>query len=181
MSLKQNNNELSRLVGAAIAVLIALPIAAWVGSFIGDSYTARATAYILILAWSVLGAGILCFITRNSTKPVTAVSLILWIISVWVWPILLLVYWQKNKTKSGAKNFGSDSERRTRFLLVRLPFYSVCLYLFVHNILLNDRQDIVDKPVKDQPEAKKINIIPKTNGIMAIILPGQDQEGSGSV
>ncbi|WP_370825539.1 hypothetical protein [Parasutterella excrementihominis] len=71
MSLKQNNNELSRLVGAAIAVLIALPIAAWVGSFIGDSYTARATAYILILAWSVLGAGILCFITRNSTKPVT--------------------------------------------------------------------------------------------------------------
>ena len=69
MSLKQNNNELSRLVGAAIAVLIALPIAAWVGSFIGDSYTARATAYILILAWSVLGAGILCFITRNSTKP----------------------------------------------------------------------------------------------------------------
>ena len=60
MSLKQNNNELSRLVGAAIAVLIALPIAAWVGSFIGDSYTARATAYILILAWSVLGAGILC-------------------------------------------------------------------------------------------------------------------------
>ena len=90
MSLKQNNNELSRLVGAAIAVLIALPIA-----FIGDSYTARATAYILILAWSVLGAGILCFITRNSTKPVTAVSLILWIISVWVWPILLLVYWQK--------------------------------------------------------------------------------------
>ena len=95
MSLKQKNNELSRLVGAAIAVLIALPIAAWVGSFIGDSYTARATAYILILAWSVLGAGILCFITRNSTKPVTAVSLILWIISVWVWPILLLVYWQK--------------------------------------------------------------------------------------
>ena len=87
MSLKQNNNELSRLVGAAIAVLIALPIAAWVGSFIGDSYTARATAYILILAWSVLGAGILCFIT--------AVSLILWIISVWVWPILLLVYWKK--------------------------------------------------------------------------------------
>ena len=47
MSLKQNNNELSRLVGAAIAVLIALPIAAWVGSFIGDSYTARATTYIL--------------------------------------------------------------------------------------------------------------------------------------
>ena len=95
MSLKQNNNELSRLVGAAIAVLIALPIAAWVGSFIGDSDTARATAYILILAWSVLGAGILCFITRNSTKPMTLVSLILWIISVWVWPILLLVYWQK--------------------------------------------------------------------------------------
>ena len=111
MSLKQNNNELSRLVGAAIAVLIALPIAAWVGSFICDSYTARATAYILILAWSVLGAGILCFITRNSTKPVTAVSLILWIISVWVWPILLLVYWKKNKTKSGAKKISGPTQR----------------------------------------------------------------------
>ena len=53
------------------------------------------------------------------------------------------------------KKFGSDSERRTRFLLVRLPFYSVCLYLFVHNILLNDRQDIVDKPVKDQTGGKE--------------------------
>lgn len=48
------------------------------------------------------------------------------------------------------KNFGSDSEREgPDFLLVRLPFYSVGLYLFVHNILLNDRQDIVDKPVKN--------------------------------
>ena len=92
MSLKQNNNELSRLVGAAIAVLIALPIAAWVGSFIGDSYTARATAYILILAWSVLGAGILCFITRNSTKPVPVIG-------------------KKNQTKSGAKKISGPTQR----------------------------------------------------------------------
>ena len=62
---------------------------------------------------------------------------------------------KKIKPKVAQKNFGSDSERRTRFLLVRLPFYSVCLYLFVHNILLNDRQDIVDKPVKDQTGGKE--------------------------
>ena len=105
MSLKQNNNELSRLVGAAIAVLIALPIAAWVGSFIGDSYTARATAYILILAWSVLGAGILCFITRNSTKPMTLVILNSLDHQRLGLADPALVYWQKDKTKIKLKKF----------------------------------------------------------------------------
>lgn len=156
MSLKQNNNELSRLVGAAIAVLIALPIAAWVGSFIGDSYTARATAYILILAWSVLGARNTLFHYPKFDQTCDRCllnSLDHQCLGLADSAFGLLA--KKIKPKVAQKNFGSDSERRTRFLLVRLPFYSVCLYLFVHNILLNDRQDIVDKPVKDQTGGKE--------------------------
>ena len=62
---------------------------------------------------------------------------------------------KKIKQKIKQKISGPTQRDGPDFLLVRLPFYSVCLYLFVHNILLNDRQDIVDKPVKDQTGGKE--------------------------
>lgn len=89
MSLKQTNNELANLVGASVAIVLAVPIAAWTGSLFGDTYQARATAYILILAWAILGAVLLWFVTRNSTKPMTVFSIVLWVISIWLWPLLL--------------------------------------------------------------------------------------------
>ena len=116
MSLKQNNNELSRLVGAAIAVLIALPIAAWVGSFIGDSYTARATAYILILAWSVLGAGMFHYPKFDQTNDSCLLNSLDHQRLGLADPAFGLLA-KKIKQKIKQKNFGSDSERWTRFFI----------------------------------------------------------------
>ena len=56
MSLKQNNQIGSNLIGGATAVLLAIPVAAFFGSIFGDTYQARSTVYILILAWVVAGA-----------------------------------------------------------------------------------------------------------------------------
>ena len=96
MSLKQNNQNSIPLLGGAIAVIVALPIAAFIGSF-GSTYESRSLIYILILGWSVVGAIILGLISAkgNKKQAVKTKTLFLWIVSVWVWPLLLLTYLTK--------------------------------------------------------------------------------------
>lgn len=96
MSLKQNNQNSIPLLGGAIAVIVALPVAAFIGSF-GSTYESRSLIYILILGWSVVGAIILGVISSKGNKEqgVKTKTLLLWIVSVWVWPLLLLTYLTK--------------------------------------------------------------------------------------
>lgn len=99
MSLKQNNQIGSNLIGGATAVLLAIPVAAFFGSIFGDTYQARSTAYILILAWVVAGAFAIGYVSKKAPEKTTSRFFFLWVISTWLWPLLLLVYFSKRKQK----------------------------------------------------------------------------------
>lgn len=91
MSLKNNKNEAEKLLGSVLAVLFAVPISAYLGSMFGDTYNARVTVYLCILSWTILGSVVL-FILTSKSKSASAKSILLWIISVWVWPLPLIEY-----------------------------------------------------------------------------------------
>lgn len=99
MSLKQNNQIGSNLIGGAIAVFLAVPIAAFLGSLFGDSYQTRSTVYILILAWVIAGAFTIGFISKKTPEKTSGRFLFLWIISTWLWPALLATYFLLKKSK----------------------------------------------------------------------------------
>jgi putative Ca2+/H+ antiporter (TMEM165/GDT1 family) len=84
------------LAGVALALIASVLVAALAGAFIGDlvgdSYTARATAYGILLLYVVVG-GVVLFVkvARHETRPLTPGRVGLWLASVWTWPLLLLV------------------------------------------------------------------------------------------
>ncbi len=93
MSLPPKNstqNAIAAAVCAAIVVVACVPIAAFFATF-GDSYNQRALIYCVILLWGVAGAVAIFSLTwRNMSKKVTAGLMIKWIVSAFLWPLLLL-------------------------------------------------------------------------------------------
>lgn len=94
MSLPPKNstqNAIAAAVCAAIVVVACVPIAAFFATF-GDSYNQRALIYCVILLWGG-GAGAVAIFSltwRNMSKKVTAGLMIKWIVSAFLWPLLLL-------------------------------------------------------------------------------------------
>lgn len=86
------------LVGATLAVIVSVPVTAYLGSLFGNTYNMRVAIYGGLLLWVILGAVSIVYITRKSSKPLTASSLVLWFISTWLWPIPVLTWYLK---KSG--------------------------------------------------------------------------------
>jgi len=88
-------DPLSRMGGALAALLLAVVLsvilAAWMGSLFGASYRARAFWYFGLLAWVLIGAVLLFRATfaRESGR-FTLARLAKWMISIWLWPLLLL-------------------------------------------------------------------------------------------
>lgn len=91
MSLNRDNKSPASIIGAAIGVLAALPVAMVLASLLGNSYESRAWIYILTLCWAIVGAISLVVTTSKKNTNVTAKRIGLWIICVWIWPVLLLV------------------------------------------------------------------------------------------
>ena len=84
------------LAGLALALLLSIPIAAglgvWAGGWMGDTYAARAGVYAVLLVYVVVGAVVLFVkVARHETRPLSARRLLLWLASLWLWPLLLLV------------------------------------------------------------------------------------------
>lgn len=84
------------LAGVALALLLSVPIAALVGSALGDvlggSYGWRAGVYSVLLLYVVVGAFVLfAKVARHETRPLSAQRVGLWLASLWLWPGLLLV------------------------------------------------------------------------------------------
>jgi hypothetical protein len=84
------------LAGVGIALVLAVPTAALLGAALGDllcgTYTARATAYSLLLLYVVVGAGVLfAKVARHETRPLSAARVLKWFASLWLWPGLLLL------------------------------------------------------------------------------------------
>ena len=81
----------SAIIGACLAVVASVPAAAYLASLFGDTYTVRATVYCSLLLWACAGAGVIFYLTRYSDgEHLSATRLILWFVSAWLWPFLLL-------------------------------------------------------------------------------------------
>lgn len=84
------------LAGVGLALALSVPLAAWVGSVLGDwvgnSYEWRAGVYGALLLYVVLGAFVLfAKVARHETRPLAAGRVALWLASLWLWPALLFV------------------------------------------------------------------------------------------
>lgn len=96
MSLPPKNstqNAIAAAVCAAIVAVICVPIAALLATF-GDSYSERALIYCVILLWGVAGAITIFVLTwRHSEKQLTMALMFKWIVSAFLWPLLLCAHW----------------------------------------------------------------------------------------
>lgn len=52
------------LIGACLAVVLSVPVAAYVAAIIGDTYEVRATVYGLFIGWAFIGA--VCILLEHS-------------------------------------------------------------------------------------------------------------------
>lgn len=103
MSLKQNKPGLigPALIGACLAVVASVPLAAYVGSLFGDTYQARALTYCGLLLWAVIGAISIFFITKDAEQQSLEFKFILlWLVSAWLWPLLVVTWLIKRKRQN---------------------------------------------------------------------------------
>lgn len=78
------------LVGACTAVILSVPAAAWTARLLGDTYSVRAAIYCGFLLWVVCGAVCVFMRTwRDEQGRLTGGRILLWFLSVWLWPLLL--------------------------------------------------------------------------------------------
>lgn len=82
------------LVGLLLALAVSVPLAAWLGAALADrfadSYGARVACFAALLAYVIAGAVLLFVkVARHETRPLTAPRLLLWLASLWAWPLLL--------------------------------------------------------------------------------------------
>jgi hypothetical protein len=90
------------LTGLALALLLSVLLAAGAGRLLGDlfggDYGSRVTVYGLLLLHVVIGAVVLFVrVARHETRPATPGRVLLWLGSLWLWPLLFL---------AGRKNSG---------------------------------------------------------------------------
>jgi len=83
------------LIGLALALLLSVLLAAVAGRLLGDlvggEYGTRVTVYGLLLLHVVVGAGVLfAKVARHETRPVSPGRVLMWLGSLWLWPLLLL-------------------------------------------------------------------------------------------
>lgn len=83
------------LLGLTLALALSVPLAAWIGATLADlfagSYGARVAVYALLLVHVVAGAVVLFIkVAQHETRPLTLQRLLLWLLSLWLWPALLL-------------------------------------------------------------------------------------------
>lgn len=83
------------LAGVALALLTCVLMAAVLGRVLGDwvggTYGWRVGMYAALLLYVVAGACVLfAKVARHETRPVSAGRVGRWILSLWLWPLLLL-------------------------------------------------------------------------------------------
>jgi len=83
------------IAGVALALLLSVLVAAllgrWLGDAFGDSYGLRAGIYGALLLYVVIGAVVLFVrVAARETRPLSVQRVLLWLLSLWLWPLLLL-------------------------------------------------------------------------------------------
>ena len=98
MSLNQPNLH-PAIVGICIGMICSIPVAAYLASFLGDTYQIRATVYCSILLWCVIGAFVVFrFMANAKNQPLNLRHILLWVLSLWLWPILCFTHWVKHRS-----------------------------------------------------------------------------------
>lgn len=99
---QQQNSFASALLGSVLAVILSVPAAAYTAAFLGDTYEIRVTIYCLFLLWAIIGSILLFSLTyKSTTQPTNSIWRVLrWFISVWLWPIMLLMSKRKKKSST---------------------------------------------------------------------------------
>ena len=82
------------LAGVALALLLSVLLAAMAGAFIADlfadSYGLRVAIYSALLLYVVAGAVVLFMkVAQHETRLLTVARTGLWLMSLWLWPLLL--------------------------------------------------------------------------------------------
>jgi MFS family permease len=83
------------LAGLALALLASVLLAAMAGSLVadlfGDSYGRRVAVYGALLTYVVAGAVVLFIkVAQHEKRPLSAGRVLLWLASLWAWPLLLM-------------------------------------------------------------------------------------------
>lgn len=83
------------LAGMALALLASVLLAAVLGRVVGDliadSYGLRVALYSGLLVYVIVGAVLLFLrVAQHETRPLSAGRVLLWLASLWLWPVLLL-------------------------------------------------------------------------------------------
>ena len=83
------------LLGLMLALGLSVPLASWFGSVLTalfvDSYGARVAVYSVLLAYVIAGAVMLFIkVAQHETRPLNLGRLLMWLASLWCWPLLLL-------------------------------------------------------------------------------------------
>jgi hypothetical protein len=82
------------LTGVALALLLSVPAAALAGRLLGDlfggGYGTRVAIYAALLAYLLVGAGVLIArVAPQEKQPLTALRVLRWLATVWLWPLLM--------------------------------------------------------------------------------------------
>jgi predicted MFS family arabinose efflux permease len=88
------------LVGLGLSLLLSIPVAALIGSTLGDllggTYGWRVGVYTALLAYVLAGAVVLfAKVARHETRPFNLPRLMKWLASLWLWPLLLVAAGRK--------------------------------------------------------------------------------------
>ena len=78
------------LVALLLAVVLSVILCAWLASLVPGSYRTRAVTYLVLMAWVLVGGALLFRATlRGESGSFTLGRLAKWMISIWLWPLLL--------------------------------------------------------------------------------------------
>lgn len=95
MSLQPRSNQPNpgaALLGAALAVVLSVPVAAIVAAQLGDDYDTRAMVYSGFVLWVVVGAVVVFMRTRAGEQGgMNAARVLKWTASIWLWPLIALL------------------------------------------------------------------------------------------
>ena len=94
------------LAGVALALVVSIPLAAWLGSWIGDAaggtYGWLVSVYAALLVHLVTGAIVLfARVARHEQRRVSLGRVGLWLASLWLWPLLWLSGRERARARHG--------------------------------------------------------------------------------
>lgn len=77
--------------GIALGMVCSVPIAAYLASWLGDTYQVRVWIYGGLLLWCIIGAIVVFrFAMSRKSAPLSLLRVIQWCLSLWLWPLLWL-------------------------------------------------------------------------------------------